>query len=285
MSWQREPKPMVGNDLELGTTYEDRYLYVTGSEAKIAVQNAAGQELALSLHEGQRLLANQFPKGQPVMWGVGVLAAGDSSCTTESCCVCKADQQYRDLSVQNWRLRDFYPAFGCRSSLDPKNHKSWFRLVSALAAQEAALRKEGKRCSSSLAARVAARARSTLPSNSRKELERLESILKSDSTTEKSHIKSYAEWCVTLSSPVFVLYQGYIQKLRMNSARKELLLLSRATGKLLKKSLDPLNDKAWVRRVRCMQFLGFAVKERTAALERVRSCVLAKLTSPLENCD
>ncbi|KAG7380037.1 hypothetical protein PHYPSEUDO_007849 [Phytophthora pseudosyringae] len=164
-------KPIIGKELELGTTHRGRYVCgwvaiddaffgiasssllledVTGYLVEIAAYGLVDTELPP--HERQRVLASKFPKGRALVMLAGAVLQA---------------MLLNNIATCRFKMRDFPVSIefsGAAVHLDPKYWKGWYRLASALVEHQGESREEGEGYSALLAERVVARARGVLPS-------------------------------------------------------------------------------------------------------------------------
>ncbi|ETO77851.1 hypothetical protein F444_07030 [Phytophthora nicotianae P1976] len=261
-------KPMLVEELELGTVHRGRYLCgwvaiddaffsisatsllledVTGDLVELAVYGILDSELPLL--EKQCQVASGFPKGRAIVvlepyykvrmdgtvgirvdeseeiiswrdvptdlvtWknlgndffstlncqneGRGALACYQRAIQAEQPDVSTLAQLLNNIATCRFKKGDYGTAVqlsGAAVHLDPTNFKGWLRLASSL----------GENGAETIAARVVAHARNTLPNILPKQLQLLQNTVKTGSAMETSRFRSFAEWCCKLASPGLV---------------------------------------------------------------------------------
>ncbi|KUF86989.1 hypothetical protein AM588_10003064 [Phytophthora nicotianae] len=300
-------KPMLVEELELGTVHRGRYLCgwvaiddaffsisassllledVTGDLVELAVYGILDSELPLL--EKQCQVASGFPKGRAIVvlepyykvrmdgtvgirvdeseeiiswrdvptdlvtWknlgndffstlncqneGRGALACYQRAIQAEQPDVSTLAQLLNNIATCRFKKGDYgtiVQLSGAAVHLDPTNFKGWLRLASSL----------GENGAETVAARVVAHARNTLPNILPKQLQLLQNIVKTGSAMETSRFRSFAEWCCKLASPGFVKCG---EELSGNTetagygVKRDLTGLRRAIWRLLKNVIESL---------------------------------------------
>ncbi|OWZ09022.1 hypothetical protein PHMEG_00018340 [Phytophthora megakarya] len=144
--------------------------------------------------------------------GQGVLACYQKAIEAAQPDVSELALLFNNLAACRYKVGDYATAIqlaGVSVHLEHSNIKGWFRLASALVEAKT----EGTNWSvRSIAERVVAHACRVIPSLTSKQTKLLESTLKRDEKSvepnepnEYSHFNSYAEWCIRLASPNFLI--------------------------------------------------------------------------------